>query len=130
MARLGGYMSYAAYGLYTYDGSNWGDLDYWTPENTGALIPSPGADSKGSGPAYKNAIEMQKADYFKIKDITLAYQLPKSVLRKCLMSNARIYCSMKNFFTFSHFNDYDPERGGAISFPLQKQVIVGLNVTF
>lgn len=46
------------------------------------------------------------------------------------MSNARIYCSLKNFFTFSHFDNYDPERGGAVNFPLMKQVVVGLNVTF
>ena len=80
--------------------------------------------------AFKNAIMMQKADYFKIKDITLAYQLPKNLLKQVLISNARVYCSLKNFFTFSHFDNYDPERGGAVNFPLMKQVVVGLNVTF
>ncbi|MBM6991704.1 MAG: TonB-dependent receptor [Prevotella sp.] len=129
MARLGGYMYYEGYGLYTYDGSNWGDLDYWTPDNTDAVIPTPGGTGT-SATAFKNAIEMQKADYFKIKDITLAYQLPRNILKKYFISNARIYCSMRNYFTFSHFNNYDPERGGAVSFPLRKQVIVGVNVTF
>ncbi len=129
MARLGGYMSYQAYGLYTYDGSNWGDLSYWTPDNTDTTIPSPGATGTSST-NYKDAIMIQKADYFKIKDITLSYNLPKNLLKKALINNARVYCSMKNFFTFSHFNDYDPERGGSISFPLQKQVVVGLNITF
>lgn len=129
MARLGGYMYYEGYGLYTYDGSNWGNLDYWTPENTGAEIPTPGGTGT-SATNFKNAIEMQKADYFKIKDITLAYQLPKTLLRKVLVSNARVYCSMRNYFTFSHFDNYDPERGGGVSFPLRKQVVVGLNLTF
>nr|WP_278985385.1 TonB-dependent receptor [Segatella bryantii] len=129
MARLGGYMYYSAYTLYTYDGSNWGDLDYWTPDNTDTTIPSPGASGQSST-AFKNAIAMQKADYFKIKDITLSYNLPKPLLKKVLASNARVYCSLKNFFTFSRFGDYDPERGGAVTFPLQKQVVVGLNVTF
>jgi len=129
MARLGGYLSYSGYGLYTYDNSNWGDLDYWTPENQGADIPSPGC--AGSTPTfYKSAIQIQKADYFKIKDITLSYNLPKSLIKKAYMSNARVYCSMKNYFTFSHFKNYDPERGGAVNFPLMKQVVVGLNVTF
>ena len=129
MARLGGYMQYQAYGLYTYDGSNWGDLDYWTPDHTNTIIPSPGA-SGTSSTTYKDAIEMQKADYFKIKDITLSYNLPKLFLQKLFISKARIYGSMKNFFTFSHFGDYDPERDGGISFPLQKQVVIGLNITF
>ena len=42
MTRLGGYLNYSGYGLYLYDNANWGDLDYWTPENQGADIPSPG----------------------------------------------------------------------------------------
>jgi outer membrane receptor protein involved in Fe transport len=129
MARLGGYMDYQGYNLYLYDNANWGELDYWTPNNTGAIIPSPGAGGSSST-SFKNAIMMQKADYFKIKDITLAYSLPKNILKKAYMSNARIYCSLKNFFTFSHFDNYDPERGGAVNFPLMKQVVVGLNVTF
>lgn len=122
-------MYYEGYGLYTYDGSNWGDLDYWTPENTGAEMPTPGGKGT-SAISYKDALCMQKADYFKIKDITLAYQLPKTLLRKAFMSNARVYCSMRNYFTFSQFNNYDPERGGSVSFPLRKQVVVGINLTF
>lgn len=129
MARLGGYMNYGAYNLFLYDNANWGDLDYWTPTNSGAEIPSPGAGGKAST-GYKDAIMMQKADYFKIKDITLSYNLPKGLLKKAYMSDARLYCSMKNFFTFSHFDNYDPERGGSVSFPLMKQVVIGLNVTF
>ena len=129
MARLGGYLDYSGYGLYLYDNANWGELDYWTPSNQGADIPSPGC--AGATPTfYKSSIQIQKADYFKIKDITLAYNLPKNLIKKVLISNARIYCSLKNFFTFSHFDNYDPERGGSVNFPLMKQAVIGLNVTF
>ena len=131
MARLGGYMSYSGYNLFTYDNSNWGDLDYWTINNQGADIPSPRTVSNPAEmTTYKNAIAMQKADYFKIKDITLSYNLPKNIAKKAYMSNARVYCSLKNFLTFSHFDNYDPERGGAVNFPLAKQVVVGVNVSF
>ena len=129
MARLGGYLNYSGYGLYLYDNANWGDLDYWTPDNQGADIPSPGATGNTPG-IYKNSIQIQKADYFKIKDITLSYNLPKNLVKKALISNARIYCSLKNYFTFSHFDNYDPERGGSVNFPLMKQAVIGLNVTF
>ena len=129
MARLGGYLNYSGYGLYLYDNANWGDLSYWTPENQGADIPSPGC--AGATPTfYKSSIQIQKADYFKIKDITLSYNLPKNLLKQVYISNARIYCSLKNYFTFSHFDNYDPERGGAVNFPLMKQAVIGLNVTF
>ncbi len=129
MARLGGYINYSGYGLYLYDQANWGDLSYWTPENQGADIPSPGC--AGATPTYyKSSIQIQKGDYFKIKDITLAYSLPKTLLKKVYISNARIYGSLKNFFTFSHFDNYDPERGGSVNFPLMKQAVIGLNITF
>ena len=132
MARLGGYLDYSGYGLYLYDNANWGelgDLGYWTPNNQGADIPSPGC--AGATPTfYKSSIQIQKADYFKIKDITLSYNLPKNLLKKVLISNARIYGSLKNFFTFSHFDNYDPERGGSVNFPLMKQAVIGLNITF
>ena len=129
MARLGGYLNYSGYGLYRYDNANWGDLSYWTPENTGADIPSPGA--MGATPTlYMSFIQIQKADYFKIKDITLSYNLPKNIVKKAFISNARIYCSLKNYFTFSHFDNYDPERGGSVNFPLMKHAVVGLYVTF
>ena len=133
MARLGGYMKYQGYNLFTYDKSNWGDLDYWTPENTGAIIPSPATNTKKvSGmTTYKNAIMMQAADYFKIKDITLAYTFDQNLLKKTgFLSSARVYCSLKNFITSGHIKGYDSERGGAVTFPLAKQVVVGLNVSF
>lgn len=129
LARLGGYMDYGGYGLYTFDGANWGDLNYWTPSNTNTIIPSPGTSDAG-GATYKNAVRMQKADYFKVKDITLAYQLPKSVLKSGLVQNAKFYCSLKNFITTGQIKGYDSERGGSVTFPLAKQVVVGVNVSF
>lgn len=129
MARLGGYMSYGGYGNYTYDNSNWTDLVYWTPENQSAMIPSPGADATVAR-AYASAYQTVGADYFKIKDITLSYNFSKNLLQKAAISNARVYCSLKNFFTVSKVDDYDAERGGSLTFPLAKQIVVGVNVSF
>lgn len=133
MARLGGYISYAMNEQLNYESANWGDaIDYWTPTNPGAKFPSPGLDSNASKiwSSYKSAFTYEKADYFKIKDITLSYNVPANWLHTVGMSKARIYCSMKNFMTWSKIDNYDPERGGSISFPMQKQVVVGLNVEF
>ena len=131
-ARLGGYISYNPNGPVVYDGANWGDLDYWTPENPGAKFPSPGlnGDQKGTYSNYSSALMYEKADYLKIKDITLTYNLPQNLLGKWGIGSARVYGSLKNFFTFSDIDNYDPERGGAYTFPLRKQVVVGLSVQF
>lgn len=125
-ARLGGYINYAMNSMITYDDSNWGNIDYWTPDNSGAKFQTPGAGQI----SYGSSLLWEKADYLKIKDITLSYNLPKSLLSKIGIYNARVYGSMKNYFTFSSIDNYDPERGGAISFPLQKQAVVGLNLQF
>lgn len=129
MARLGGYMKYDGYNKFTYDDSNWADLSYWTPTNTDAVIPTPGTDSSATT-NYVNAICMQKSNYFKVKDITLSYNFDKSLLsRSKFLNSARIYCSLKNFIYSSKIDGYDSERGGSVTFPLAKQVVVGVNLT-
>lgn len=128
-ARLGGYIQYDYNSQLTYETSNWADLDYWTPSNPGAKFPSPGAVSSPHS-NYGSSLLYEKADYIKIKDITLSYNLPKSIIGKVGLSNLKLYGSLKNYFTFSGIDNYDPERGGAISFPLAKQMVFGLNVQF
>ena len=128
-ARLGGYISYGMNTQLNYESANWGDLDYWTPTNTGAKFPSPGAASTIYS-YYSTSLRYEKADYLKIKDITLAYNLPGKLINKAGVQKIKVYGSLKNFFTFSSIDNYDPERGGSINFPLAKQVVVGVNVQF
>ncbi len=128
-ARLGGYISYDMNNQMNYETANWGDLDYWTPTNTGAKFPSPGAASAIYS-SYSTSLRYEKADFFKIKDITLSYSVPQSILKNIKISNLRVFGSLKNYFTFSAVPNYDSERGGSISFPLAKQAVVGLNLEF
>ena len=110
------------YGSYRIQGDPGIKVNYWTPENPTNEFPRP----------EKSYSDSSKLDgsYLKIKEITLGYQLPKSWIEKIHASNIRIYCSLKNFFTFSHLDDYDPERGGSLSYPMTKQAVFGINVDF
>ena len=135
MARLGGYFAFDknnALGLNDGD-ANWAEVDYWTPTNTGAKFPSPGTNGTGYSnlyTTYMTSLLYEKNDFFKIKDITLSYNIDKKWLKPIYMESAKIYCSMKNYFTFASVDDYDPERGGSINWPLAKQVVVGINLSF
>ena len=135
MARLGGYFAFDknnALGLSDGD-ANWADVDYWTPTNQGAKFPSPGTNGSGYSniyTTYMTSLLYEKADFLKIKDITLSWNVYKKWLEKAHISNAKIYCSLKNYITFSKVDKFDPEAGGSINFPLAKQVIVGVNVSF
>lgn len=133
MARLGGYMAYEKNAFVGADNgySNWADVNYWTPSNTDTKYPSPGCSMITGLRGYSSVLLYEKADYFKIKDITLTYNLEKKWLKSLRMADASVYCSLKNFITINALDDnYDPERGGSVSFPLAKQFVLGLNVTF
>lgn len=126
-ARVGQWIQYDynnAYHPTEQDGSP--DVDFWTPENQDAKFPRPGIASQNDMPA----LAFENASFLKIKEVTLAYNLPKSLVNKIGMSNLRVYASLQNYFTFSNLDNYDPERGGAISNPLSKQMVFGLNVEF
>jgi hypothetical protein len=78
--------------------------------------------------------------FFKIKQIQIGYSLPKNVLKKAMISNVRLYCSLDDFFTFTKYPGFDPEAsaGAAISamgidkgsYPTSRKVVFGLNVEF
>ena len=131
IARMGGYIQYGMNNQLQTETANWGGgtTDYWTPENPGAKFPNPGA--MGSIYSfYKTSLLYEKGDFFKIKDITLSYNMPKKWISPAGLSSVRVYGSFKNFFTWSKIDDFDPEAGGSISFPLAKQFVLGLNVEF
>jgi hypothetical protein len=49
--------------------------------------------------------------YLRIKNMTLGYSLPKSLLNKVHISKIRVYVALENFFTFDHLGilPVDPE---------------------
>jgi len=102
--------------------------DYWTPENQTNAYPRP--TEKEYSFQYGGTIGYVDGSFLKIRDCTLGYSLPSKYLSRFKVSNLRFYASLKNFFTFSHVKDYDIERGGSASFPLTRQMIVGLNINF
>ncbi|MDR0810819.1 MAG: TonB-dependent receptor [Paludibacter sp.] len=131
-ARFGGYISYDFNNLLVYDSANWGELDYWTPSNPNAKFPSPGLSGTGvtTYTTYSTSLLYEKADYLKIKDITLNYRLPKKAINSIGLGGISVYASLKNYLTFAKIPNYDPERNGSISFPLAKQAVFGININF
>ncbi|MDR2146912.1 MAG: TonB-dependent receptor [Tannerella sp.] len=53
---------------------------------------------------------MQKADYLKIRFLSVGYTLPKNLVQKMGLDNLRIYCAAENLYTFTGFTfGYDPD---------------------
>ncbi len=125
-ARIG-QMIASDYMGYYYPGNTTAIVDYWTPENPTNAYPQPYLNRTEQ---YISTLRYADGSFWKIKDIRLSYNLPKSFLKKTPLSNVTIYSTAKNFFTFSHIPNYDPERGGSVDFPLTKQLVFGLNASF
>lgn len=116
------------YGSYKIQGDPGLKVNYWTPENPTNEFPRP--EKSYSDSSKLESLGYVDGSYLKIKEISLGYQLPKSWSSRISASKIRIYCSLKNFFTFSHLDNYDPERGGSLSYPMTKQAVFGINVDF
>jgi TonB-linked SusC/RagA family outer membrane protein len=113
------------------------NFDYWTPENPNASNPR-----LTSSPTVNNSqtssFWMGKAGYLRLKNATLGYNLPSAVTQKIRMQHVRVYVSGQNILTWTKLLNYDPEIGpnnsflpnGSWSYPQQKVVSIGLNVTF
>lgn len=119
----------AGYGSFRNQGDPGLKFNYWTEDNPTNDFPRPEKSFSSSDPRLES-LGYVDGSYLKIKEITLGYSLPKTWISKINASKIRVYCSLKNFFTFSHFDNYDPERGGSLSYPMTKQAVFGLNVEF
>ena len=109
-------------------------LDYWKKPGDTGVNPKPIAGNATNSYSFASNRFIEKGDYFRIKDITLSYQLPKTLLNKLGLSATRVYASGLNVYTFHDVNFWDPERGvdgmGYGIYPVSKSFIVGLDVTF
>jgi hypothetical protein len=110
----------------------------WTPTNTGATTPKASQSSNFSTNAVANSYYIEDGSFARLRNLQLAYNLPSSALSALKMSNARVYIQGVNIFTLTKYTGLDPELGGDDrafgidygNFPLNKQVILGLNVSF
>lgn len=120
----------------SYDPSGKGNhpayLDYWTPENPTNDFPRPDLTNFYNYIGYQ-AFNYIDGSYLKLKTVTFGYRIPSDLFRNWKVSNFRLYLSANNLFTVarSHLvKNYDPERGGAATAPLQRQFVFGMNIGF
>ena len=87
--------------------------NYWTPETPNAFYPA-AYNNGGSGTTNNMQIQdryLLDMSYLRIKNVTIGYTLPKSLLNRAKINNLRVYVGLENFFTWDHLGDLpiDPE---------------------
>ena len=132
--RFGSMMYYDPLMWYSSGGGNFPDyFNYWTPENPSNDFPALNSSRNWKDDAYNPARGFVDSSFFKIKNITLGYTLGQKACRKIGIQRLRLYATVTNPLVVakSHLvKDYDPEMGGSLDFPLTKQVVFGVNLSF
>ena len=104
--------------------------DYWTPNNPTNDFPQPGS---AFNTTFASALSFVDGSYIKVKNITFGYTLPKTLQERMKVSRLRVYGTMYNPLVYTRstmLKGVDPESGGADSFPLFKQIVFGINLSF
>lgn len=106
--------------------------DYWTESNPTNAYPRP-IQGYSMTTAQKESMYYVDGSFFKIKNITLGYTLPRSLLSKLNVQKLRIYGTITNPVIIakehSLLKGMDPESNASDSFPLYKTLVFGLNVS-
>ncbi len=118
-------------------------LDYWTPERPNAYYPNPYSSAVGPIRSYVNKTQtvsdryLQNAAYLRLKNVTVNYLLPSSLINKVRLSKVNVFVTGENLFTATKLTEmFDPEtlaslaNGTGKMYPLSKVFSFGLNITF
>ena len=104
------------------------NMDHWSPENPNAKHPRlTGAPTTNN--RQFSSFWMRDASYLRLKNATLSYQIPVTLIQKIGVQSARIYASGQNLLTWTKMIYWDPESNFR-TYPKQKVTSLGLNVTF
>ena len=142
----------AQYHLNNLDFANKGAevLDRWqSPDKPGNGIVPKLVISRGNVTNREqetNSRFVEKGDYLKLGTVSLGYKLPRKIVSKANISNARVYCTLQNALTFTKYSGLDPELSRNMAGtadtttdrfgvdigarPIQRSFLLGLNITF
>ncbi|MCM0721053.1 TonB-dependent receptor [Parabacteroides sp. W1-Q-101] len=100
----------------------------WTPENTNARYPRL-TTKQNDNNFRESSIWAENGNFLKLRNVELAYTLPKSWVNKIRLSNINLFARGMNLFSFDHVKDMDPEQMYA-TYPSFRSYNIGLTLDF
>jgi len=138
--KIGGELYDGAYKDVADDGYYWERFraksyyeNMWTEENPNGTQPKIRGVDLTDAMQYSSR-HICDASFLRLKSMSLGYSLPKNLISKAKMSQARIYCNVSNLLTFSKYKEADPEvnpygtRGWET--PIGKTYVLGIDIKF
>lgn len=119
-----------------------GDWSRW--QNPGDNATHPKLEFNGNQLSNRMSSRyIEDGSFIRIRNITLAYALPSDLISRVKMHRASVFVSADNLFTFTKFSGLDPEVNSFANtnyyqipgvsdfkYPINKQYLVGLQLTF
>ncbi|WP_207510914.1 SusC/RagA family TonB-linked outer membrane protein [Longitalea luteola] len=121
-------------------------MDFWTPDNTDARYPSPypnnqtgtiGGLLNGSNNFYPQSSYLLNLAYCRLKNVSIGYTMPASLLSRYKVQKLRFYVSGQNLAEISNVGaPIDPEitDGGlnytGRTYPFNRQFSFGIQITY
>jgi len=106
-------------------------LNRWTGEGSSNTMPRAvfNDPNKNTRPSDRY---VENGSYLRVKNVTLGYTLPVSLVRKAKLSTARFYLSAQNLFTITQYSGFDPEVGTSgidnNVYPVTRTISIGVNL--
>ena len=119
-----------------YVGHNKDMWDTFNPETGKGKLPIWNANDSGNSFTQSSDLNLIKASYFSIRNITLGYTLPKNLMKKISVEKMRIYVTADNFALWSKRQGFDPRvsMAGASSsyggYSPMRVISGGINLSF
>lgn len=106
-------------------------LDYWTPENTGAAFPRVANGGYDDNNYKYSDYWLRDGMHLRIKNVNLSYTVPSTLLGKTV-DELKLYFTGYNLFVFKNYKEeFDPQMqsGQGWYYPQTKSLTFGINVS-
>lgn len=105
----------------------------WTPETAEtATLPRLTLENNQNNDATlsgtNSSFYYKNANYFRLKNAEIGYELPLSFVRKVKVSGIRVFVNGENLFTATDFQYGDPEVFSTSAYPIQRVISAGLTL--
>ncbi|HUW91744.1 MAG TPA: TonB-dependent receptor [Bacteroidales bacterium] len=121
--------------------NNWfDDIDNVRVGNPGTTIPRAVAGDPNENARISDRY-IEDGSYVRVKNVSLGYNLPRTLTRKASIDNMKVYVNVQNLLTFTKYSGLDPEVGASQTndnvfgmdngrYPAARVYTFGLNFTF
>jgi TonB-dependent starch-binding outer membrane protein SusC len=103
----------------------------WTADNPEGdwpgMAPNP---YSGNNPSGNNDFYLQKANFLRLRNITLGYSLSGNMLSKTFIRTARIFVDLQNVAKLTNYEGFDPEIQETNPYPQALSATLGVNLGF